>query len=348
MMRCLSIVLNAFTNDSRVLRQSETLAKKGFKVTVFALHEDKLPLKEEHAFFSLRRSKLRTRGWSKRKPAQLIKYVECVVRMVAAGVRVRPTVVHANDWDALPIGYLIARLTGAKLIYDAHELWRDPAVHDGMPAALLDLGVRLEGWLARRADGVMTVSESIAADMAENMKIVKPQVVRNLPLAKQSAVLPESDEERPLRRQLGLSDKVPVVLYQGRVSVRNGVEILLEAFRWVNPLTVLVYLGYGPQVSSLKQQAKELGTGERVFFHPAVPPNVLLSYTADATVGVIPIKGCSLHYRYCLPNKLFESLQAGLPVVVSDLPEMAAVVKRYGVGEVFPDGNAESLARTLN
>ncbi len=348
MRRCLSIVLNTFTNDSRVLRESETLAKNGFKVTVFALHEDKLPLKEEHAFLSLRRSKLRTRGWSKRKPVQLIKYVECVVRMVAAGVRVWPTVVHANDWDALPIGYLIARLTGAKLIYDAHELWRDPGVRGDVPAAPLDLGVRLEGWLARRADGVMTVSESIAADMAEKMRIVKPQVVRNLPLAKQSAVLPGSDEERPLRRELGLSDRVPIVLYQGGVSVRKGVEILLEAFRWVNPPTVLVYLGYGPQVSSLKQRAKELEITDRVFFHPAVPPKALLNYTADATVGVIPTKGGSLNYQYCLPNKLFESLQAGLPVVVSDLPEMAAVVKRYGVGEVFPDGDAESLARTLN
>lgn len=342
---CLSIVLNAFTNDSRVLRESETLAKNGYKVMVFALHEGDLPLEEEQAFLSLRRFKLTTRSWSKRK---LVKYVECVGRMVAAGVGIRPTVVHTHDLDALPIGYLVARLTGAKLIYDAHELWRDPEIYSGIPAGISDLGVRLEGWLARRADGVITVSESIASDMAENMKITKPQVVRNLPPSRRSAVRLELSEKRMLHQALGLSSEAPIVLYQGNIHKDRGVKILLDAFQWVRPPAVLVFLGDGIHVELLKQRAKELEITDRVFFHPAVSPDVLLDYVVDATIGVVPAGGNSLCYQYSLPNKLFECLQAGVPVVVSNLPEMTTVVKGYDVGEVFVQGDSRSLAETLS
>ena len=115
---CLTIVLNPFTNDSRVLRESHTLAKNGFEVTVFSRHDDDLPLREQQAFLSLRRFKLTTQPWPRSKLFRLVKYVECVCRMVVAGVKARPTVVHANDLNALPIGYVVARLTGAKLLYD--------------------------------------------------------------------------------------------------------------------------------------------------------------------------------------------------------------------------------------
>jgi glycosyltransferase involved in cell wall biosynthesis len=346
---CLTIVLNPFTNDSRVLRESHTLAKNGFEVTVFSTHDDALPLREQQAFLSLRRFKLTTKPWPRSKLFRLVKYVECVCRMVVAGVKARPTVVHANDLNALPIGYVVARLTGAKLVYDAHELWRDPVLRAAFPD-VLDLGVLLERWLARRADGVITVSESIARDMAENIRIAKPVVVRNVPQMRRSAVL-GSDEDHPLRRGLGISDEVPLVLYQGLVDSaerRRGLLDLLEAFPWVPPPAVLVFLGGSPNAGMLKRRAVELGVGGRVFFHPLVPPDVLLDYTADATIGVHPIRGRNLNHQYCLPNKLFEYLQVGLPVVVSDLPEMAAVVKRYGVGETFEDGNSRSLAKALN
>ena len=101
-------------------------------------------------------------------------------------------------------------------------------------------------------------------------------------------------------------------------------------------------------MGALKRRAEELGVGGRIFFYPPVPPDVLLYYAADATIGVHPIRGSNLNHQYCLPNKLFEYLQVGLPVAVSDLPEMAAVVKRYGVGETFEDGNPRSLATALN
>jgi glycosyltransferase involved in cell wall biosynthesis len=98
----------------------------------------------------------------------------------------------------------------------------------------------------------------------------------------------------------------------------------------------------------LRRDVVARGLERRILFHEAVPPETVLHYSADATIGVHPIEDTCLNHRYCLPNKLFEYLQAGLPVVVSDLPEMASVVRRYQVGRTFRSGDPASLAETLN
>jgi len=347
--KSLSIVLNPFTHDSRVLRAVQTQASNGYEVHIFALHDGNLPLEERQPLFFLRRFKLTTREWSKHKLVQLVKYGECTLRMVWAGIRVNPAVVHANDLSALLIGYLIARFTGAKLIYDAHELWSDPSHRDMFPRWLFNLCVRVERALARRADAVITVSESIAIHMARTMRIPRPTVVRNLPLLREEPC-DKANDYHPLQRALGIADGTPIILYHGVIGRNRGIEILLDAMQWVAPPTVAVFLGNGPgpYLDDLKQRAMQLGLSDRIYFHPAVPPSDLWHYIADGTLGVAPIEGSCLSYKYCLPNKLFEYLQVGLPVVVSDLPEMASLVKHYGVGETFPDGDANALAATLN
>src|SRR5204862_4873387 len=96
-------------------------------------------------------------------------------------LRCRPSIVHAHDVDGLVIGYFASRLCGARLIYDAHELWADPAHTQGMPQ-WVGHGLRqLEGFFARRADASITVSDSIADHMAQHQGITRPRVVRNVP-----------------------------------------------------------------------------------------------------------------------------------------------------------------------
>src|SRR5215471_6028447 len=143
MKTALVLVLNNFTHDSRVLRQVEALGKRGYRVCVFALHDGCLLIQEQTTGYLVRRFKLATRSWQKNKLVQVIKYAECIVRMTCAGVGLSPRLVQANDLDTLPIGFMVAKLARAKLIYDSHELWSDPAGKANLPSWLFRIAIGL-------------------------------------------------------------------------------------------------------------------------------------------------------------------------------------------------------------
>jgi glycosyltransferase involved in cell wall biosynthesis len=355
MKRALLLVLNPFTHDPRVVRQAETLTLDGWNVSVFALHERGLPTEEESPSFRLRRFNLRTRSWPKHKVIQLIKYMECLIRMTWAGINFHPTVVHANDLDCLPIGFAVARLSRAQLVYDAHELWSDPIAARNAPRWFSRVSAWLETVLARRADTVMTVCDSIAQHMARTMAIPVPTVVRNVPWRTGSTKGCLSGRFREL---LNLPTEVPIILQLGMIGAGRGIETLLTAMQQVVPPAVAIVVG-GEDVTytrigeltylqRLRKLAQTLGVGNRVYFLPPIDPEQIPAYAADASIGVALIEGVCLSYQYALPNKLFEYVQAGLPVVASNLPEMASLIEQYGIGETFPAGNSEMLARILN
>lgn len=345
----LLIVLNTFTHDSRVLRTCGALSEMGLRPIVFCLHQSHLPQREEKEGISVRRFKLTQHPWRKPLPniLLLIRYTECVIRMVIAALKLKPLVIHANDFEALPIAYLISRLTSSKLIYDSHELWSESVKSKRFSRKTVNFLTIIENWLAKKANGIITVSDSIARHLASRMGVEMPTVIRNIP---NSRDIPRKSDlfRNPLRRELNLSSDLPIVLYQGGIEKAYGIDGLIEAFSSVTPPSVLVILGDGPDTDKFKKLSEELGIQSRVYFQQAVPVEVLLNYTADGTIGVVNTRRNCLNSEYCLPNKLFEYLQAGLPVAVNDLREVSALVKRYDVGEVFPDGSSQALAATLN
>jgi glycosyltransferase involved in cell wall biosynthesis len=347
--RCLLIVLNAFTHDSRVLRAAEALSASGWKVSVFALHENGLPLQQDEQTHEVRRFWLASRSWPRHRVIQLFKYVECLLRMVWAGIQMKPTIVHANDLISLPIGYLVAKVLRARLVYDAHEYWADPSDKTEFPPWLFECGVWLERVLARRADAVLTVSDGIAQEMARAMKIPPPVVVRNMPNAPCSE--PTEVRQRVLREALGIDANTPIVLHVGGIGPGRGLETLVLAMQRIDPPAVALLLGDGAPASycdDLKARVITLGLTNRIYFHPAVPPDEVCIFSAGATIGVATIESVCLSYQLCLPNKLFEYIQAGLPVIVSNLPEMKSVIEKYGVGETVPERDAMALATALN
>src|SRR5690242_18126390 len=115
MPRALSILLSPFTHDSRVLRQVAALSRQGYEAYVFALHEKDLPVQEKHPTYQLVRTRLFTKQSFTFGLAEAMNYGEAALRLVMAGVRLKPDLIHANDLKALPIGYAVAKLTGARL-----------------------------------------------------------------------------------------------------------------------------------------------------------------------------------------------------------------------------------------
>jgi glycosyltransferase involved in cell wall biosynthesis len=280
-------VLNAFTHDSRVLRSAGLLLVTGTGLS-FALHEELLPEREEMA--SDRPTIPLENPGLVEASSRRYSHVECALRMVWRGVAERPRVVQAHDLEALPIGFLIARLARARLVYDSHELWEDVTSVREYPPLLLRLLLFLERFLARRADAVITVSEGIARRMARQMQIRQPAVVRNVPWSRSRT----TRTSQPLRdAQLIHRFRSP---HQGR-SVRLRRDILIDAMQHVVAPAVAVLLGTG-RVWRYAGARGKTGVGTPGALPQGGAARTVLDFTADGTIASL-IRDLSLSYRYC-------------------------------------------------
>lgn len=244
---------------------------------------------------------------------------------------------HCNDLKALPVGLLI-KLFGknVKVIYDCHEY---EAGGYGLKVIQKTLKKFLERFLIRYADEVITVSDSIADEYARLYSIPKPHLVLNCPAYK------EQEKKHLFHENLPIRDDQTIFLYQGGLSKGRGIEIVLEAFSDLDSdKNVLVCMGYGPLESLIKEKSK---LSSNIYFHPAVSPDVLLRFTSSADYGISFIEDACLSYRYCLPNKMFEYLMAGLPVLTSNLYEMKRLVETEGVGIVAVDNTVAGFKKAV-
>lgn len=339
----MSVVLHAsltpFVNESRVLKETASLVEAGLfsRAFITALQQEGLA---EHEQIDARRSvwriPLRTRSWPRNLAVQVIKYVEYVVRVLAHVRAVRADVVTIHALGLLPLGVLAKWLLGVRLVYDCHELETETFVLSGLRKTLSQI---VERRLIRYADLVLVVSESIRGWYVDAYALSNVVTVLNCPRFRTPA--PSSR----LRESLGIPADRKIVLYQGGLIPGRGVEGLLQAFAdHDDGRHVLVCMGYGELQDVVEQHAARHGN---IYLQPAVAPDVVLEYTASASVGVSYIDNPSLNDRYCLPNKLFEYVMAGLPVMVNDAPEQRLLVHEEGVGVVLEVLDAESVSGAL-
>ncbi|WP_394215757.1 glycosyltransferase [Brachybacterium vulturis] len=264
-----------------------------------------------------------------------------------AGRRLAPDVVHANDANTLVPALAIRVLSRSRvgIIYDSHELWRHRNVRPGRLLAPLAERI-IESVGIRLVDGVLTVSPSIADWLQATYRLAEtPSLVRNIPVADG----PPDRRTGVLRERAGLGPQDRVIAYGGRITTARGIEETLAALPHLDDHVHFVLLGYGEAAAleEVREQARTLGVEHRVHLVGAVPPAEVSRALADGDVAVVHVRPICLSYRFALPNKLFESIRAGLPIAAADLPDMSAVVEELGVGEVFRGSSPEDLADAL-
>lgn len=342
-MRIANVVLNDFTRDNRVLKVSATLSTEGHDVTVVALHKPGLPKRERQAdSFDVRRIRL---VMPTRVFRGALKLVELAIK-IALGYR-RFDAWHCNDAEAFVIG-LLAKLTrpGLRLIYDCHEFESE---RNGKSGGYL----RAVGWLERRfirfADEVIVVSPSIADAYMERYQshgLDGVQLLRNVPHKIDAGMVKvDTPGNGKLRQALGLGSNDFIALYQGAFTINRGIEELLAMTGNLNGSRIhLVFMGYGMLQGSIEEAAS---SSANVHFQPAVPYEEMLQYTKDADVGLVSVRPICLSYLYCLPNKLFECIQAGVPVLVNDLPDCVALLRTYGIGRVVEGDEPQAWLEAL-
>ena len=337
MKKVTSIVLNNFKNDSRVLKENISLQRAGYDVQVVALHEELLNEFEKVQNIPVHRVKLKSRGWSKQKLVQLIKYFEFIFRVVKQYKT--SDILHCNDLNALPIGVIIKNFFNkdAKIVYDAHEYEINDVPNQSQRS--IKIKYYIEKFFIKYADKVITVSNAIADEYVKLYNIEKPALVLNTPPYR------EIHKQDIFRETLGIKENQTIFLYQGGLSHGRGIEILLETFKTIDDENaVIVFMGYGSLENMIKKTSKEY---KNIYLHQAVSTTALLDYTSSADFGISTIEDSCLSYRYCLPNKLFEYLMAEIPVIVSNLYEMRRLVKINRIGIVAEENTPQGLKKAI-
>ncbi|MBF6589366.1 MAG: glycosyltransferase [Ktedonobacterales bacterium] len=329
------------------MRAAMTLAQAGYDVTLIDVeHDASLPAREERDGIHFHHILLPR--WLARfyDPTHALPWLLFKgVRMVQGVRRVVGTsadAYHASDLAALPACYLAARLRRKPVIYEAYEL---PMVqpHFVRRRLLHRLTTRLLRTMVPRCAGVIVVSPPIATEMRARFGGPQPIVLRNIP-----PYQPPVTSNR-LREHLGLAPETRIALYQGGLQDNRGLDVLVHAGKYLAPDAVIVMLGDGESKPRLEALIAREGVGERVKMVPAAPYAELLSWTASADLGlsVLP-PDYSLSIRLCLPNKLFEYLMAGLPVLASQLEAIAEILRTYDVGQVVPSLEPAAIGQAIN
>jgi glycosyltransferase involved in cell wall biosynthesis len=370
MARVSMIVWNTFQTDARVLKEAETLAGRGHRVTVFALlqpgetpeHEalapgldvvrvSRTPLKALRRLFQPDGSRptrevapgvggafvdAPLKSSRLRRAGEVLSRSAIHLGLFRALVASRPDVVHAHDVNTLPTAWAAARRAGARLVYDAHEISTDREGYRELRGPI----AWAEGRLMPRADATITTTEMRAKFFARAYGVPRPLVLQNRPRFAAPA------RGTRIRDRLGLADGLPIVLYQGGLQPGRGLEDLVAAVPGLPPCH-LVFIGGGRLLGALRDMAAERGLETRVHFIPTVPLAELLAWTASADIGVQPIRNTCLNHLSTDSNKLFEYAMAGLPVAASDFPEIRRVVRAHDIGLLFDPEAPGALAAAL-
>jgi len=252
-------------------------------------------------------------------------------------------VYHAHDLPVLRSTAEAAANVNAKVVYDAHELYTE--IGELSPSYRAKLS-KVEKKYIAAVDATITVNEFISDEMANRYNIKAPYVLYN------STIRPSSFDIN--RRYDKFREKWPelaekkIVLYQGWFSLYRNLLQLVESAQFVNDDICLVFMGYGEERTVLEQRCKELGIADKVYFMDAVSQEVLLQYSASADAGIIPYPPVDMNHYYCSPNKLFEFMQAGLPIIASDLPFLSKIIDGYGIGVTAKLDSPEAFAKAIN
>lgn len=323
-------VTNDLSNDQRVQRSIALLQELGFRITFIGRL-----LPESKAFkpnYRIKRFKLPFRRG-------FLFYASYNLRLFWHFLWRRYDLYLSNDLDTLWPNYLAARLRGKPLIYDSHEYFTGvPEIQDR--PLVKTFWTRLERALLPKADALITVNHSIA-DLYQAEYGCRPTVVRNI--AADKVRIP-----RRSRAELELPEKAYLLINQGAgINIDRGVEEALLALHQLPEEVMLLLVGKGDVLPKVKALAVQEGLSHRLIHRPPVPYADLLAYTAAADLGLSLDKDTNLNYRYSLPNKLFDYLKAGLPVLGSEVVEVKRLIERYSFGLVVkpePTAIAQAVA----
>lgn len=232
------------------------------------------------------------------------------------------TILLSNDLDTLLPNYLVSRKLNIPLVYDSHEIFTEmPSVNGRFTQ---NIWRSLESFIVPKLKFMMTASESYAEWFHKTYDIERPVVVQNFPVKNEN---PQNYAEINAKK---------IILYQGAINPSRGLGMMIPAMKEIENAELWI-AGDGPKKIEFEKLTKTLGLDEKVKFIGKLLPEKLRKITQKADVGLSIEENNGLSYYLSMPNKVSDYIQARIPVVVSDFPEMRKVIDHFEAGEKISD-----------
>ena len=325
-------VINDLVTDNRVNKTCMALIECGYDVTLVGRKlSNSLPI-PNWTFKTIRLKMIFKKG-----PAF---YFFFNFRLFFVGLINKTDLFYANDLDTLAPMFLLSKLKKKPLIYDSHELFCEVPE---LKASRIKKAIwqKLEGYIIPKLKTCITVNDSIAK-IYESKYNVPFYIIRNISDFDQTFI-PKS------RVQLSLPEDKKIILLQGAgINVDRGAEELIDAMEFVQN-AVLYIIGSGDVWENLKQKVLfNKNIQNKVVLINKLPKSELINYTFNADIGLSIDKNTNLNYLYSLPNKIFDYIQAEIPILASRLPEIENIILQYKIGDFIDDHNPKTIANKLN
>lgn len=329
-------VINDLVTDQRVARSCSVLNELNYDVLLVGREQKKSQPLQKRDYVCKRMKLLFEQG------PQF--YLFFNIRLFFVLLFHKADLLLANDLDTLLPNYLISKIKGIPLIYDSHEIFCEVPELQSNPGKK-KMWEGLESWIVPKLKCCITVNQSIANYFTEKYK-VSFIFVRNIPDYKKI-------ENLKSRSELNLPIEKKIIILQGAgINMHRGAEELVEAFQYLNDDYLLLIIGSGDVIYQLKENVVKLGLQNKVKFIDRIPASELRHYTSNANLGVTIDKDSNMNYHFSLPNKVFDYMHAGIPILATKLPEIENLINKYHIGTFIenhePKHIAEQIEKFLN
>ena len=328
--RAIVSVINDLVTDGRVQKTCQVLLESGFEVVLIGRRlPNSLPL-PKWGFTAVRMKLLFTSG--------PVFYFFFNLRLFFKLLFSKADLLFSNDLDTLWPNYLVSKFKSIPLIFDSHELFCEvPELKNNHFKRRI--WQRTESYIVPKLKHCITVNDSIAGIFTNKYK-TPFVVIRNIP------------DEIPFvqrsKKELGIPEGKKIILMQGAgINIQRGAEELILAMKTVNEAFLLI-IGGGDVWGDLQNLVKAHGLQEKVKLVDKIPKPELLAYTRHADLGISIDTNTNLNYYYSLPNKLFDYLHAGVPVLASHLPEIEHILNHYNAGWFIEEHDPKHIAEKIN
>jgi glycosyltransferase involved in cell wall biosynthesis len=323
-------------SDSRVMKSIEAASEKGHCVYGIGVEqggEDDRNVPQSSRCISTIELRARRLKFIPLVLRRLLMYVEMAYKTLSSARKIKPSLIHCNDFIQLPIAVAIKVICKSALVYDAHELESEK---NGLSRIESRVILFTERRLWRFVDALIVVSPSISRWYERHVGEKRVEIVLNSPVFGASI---ERTSDNYLREIFNIPQNSLIFIYVGALLRGRGIEILNDVFRDPSVKASLVYLGYGEYAETIRAIS---GRSKNIFLHDAVDHEEVVGIVRSADVGLCMIENVSLSDYYCLPNKLFEYVFSGIPVLASRFPDLEAVIEKYQLG-VCAENSIESI-----
>jgi len=324
--RIIISVTNDLTTDQRVAKTCDCFNELGYDILLIG-RKIKGSLKYQDQYKTIRFKLLFNTGF--------LFYAEFNTRLFFKLLFLKKDLLLANDLDTLLPNYLISKLFSKKLIYDTHEYFTEVPELIGRKRTR-SFWLFIEKFIFPKLKNVITVNDKLAAIYSQKYH-VPVAVIKNVPFDKRF------NDTRPIT--YGKPNQ-KVIVYQGSLNMGRGLQLMIDTMPYLKNC-ILVIIGDGYMFQELKSRVAALALQEKVLFLGKVLPKDLHDFTKSADLGISLEEDLGLNYRYALPNKLFDYIQAGIPVIASDLPLFNQLLTAFKVGEILKKREPKSLSSLI-